>query len=168
MGSGTSQVEGTSGRHVPFSPEPRGCKAPFPRLLPQLRQCGQFPQRAMGDGDVFFGTDGKTHYEVRWNRSWGRVTKNANGSTGWADVLSRSCGGGQTNIRVHRCANNPCTALWVDSKHGYGLPPPIHLQPSDWRPHAVHVSLAAVAAEEAGSAGVEGGGVRRRRRRRRR
>ena len=31
---------------------------------------------------------------------------------------------------------------------------PIHLQPSDWRPHAVHVSPAAVAAEEAGSAGV--------------
>ena len=76
---------------------------------------------------------------------------------GWADVLSRSCGGALWDIKVHVCANNPCGANHPYTKHGLYNPRPIHLQPSDWRPPAAHVSPAAVAAGEAGSAGVENG-----------
>ena len=73
-------------------------------------------------------------------------------------MLSRSCDGALWDIKVHVCANNPCGANHPYTKHGLYNPRPIHLQPSDCRPPAAHVSPVAVAAGEAGSAGVENGG----------
>ena len=53
-------------------------------------------------------------YEVTWHHEWTRVTPRAAGTTGWATVLRStnpklSVG---TVTRIHRCANNPCTAMW--------------------------------------------------------
>lgn len=59
-----------------------------------------------------------------------RVTPNANGSTGWAWVLRSTNGKKRDNqIRVHKCANNPCTADWPANSGKYGkYPPPLHVQ----------------------------------------
>ena len=75
---------------------------------------------------------GKYHFQ--WS-TWAlnaqsRVTSNANGSTGWAWVLRASNGKKFGNqIRVHKCANNPCTADWSANSGKYGkFPPPLHVQ----------------------------------------
>ena len=78
---------------------------------------------------------GKYHFQ--WS-CWAldapaRVTTNRNGSTGWAWVIRSAkhprpaCVGQQ--IRVHKCANNPCTANWPANSGKYGkYPPPLHVQ----------------------------------------
>ena len=112
------------------------------------------------DGKVFYGTDGVTHYQCQWlpNRERKRTYK-VEGTYGAVNVLNRSCGGALWwDIRVHLCAKNPCETDHEHIKHGWHHQKPIHLQPSDWRPPAAHVSPAAVVAGEAGSAGVENGG----------
>jgi hypothetical protein len=66
--------------------------------------------------------------ELEWLAGWQRQTTNKNGTSGWVTVLSVSedckapgveVGG---KLKVHLCANNPCTARHSDSKHG-GFPP---------------------------------------------
>ena len=38
-----------------------------------------------------------------------------------------------SEVRVHACKNNPCTAVWDMSKFGDQIPIAFHLQPSDWQ-----------------------------------
>ena len=109
----------------------------------------------MADGDVFYGTEGTTNYEVILKNHPNRTSKNDNGIIAWADVLSRSCGEALTDIRVHLCAKNPCVAKWQGSKYGR-IPKPIHLQPTEWRPLAGHASPAPAVAVEMDSVVKEG------------
>ena len=78
---------------------------------------------------------GKYHFQwSTWALGAGvRVTSNANGSTGWAWALRASNGKKFGNqIRVHKCANNPCTADWSANSGKYGkFPPPLHVQNSE-------------------------------------
>ena len=69
-------------------------------------------------------------YEVQWHHAWRAVTKNKNGTIGFATILqssseARPIGG---VCRIHLCAHNPCMARWPDSKYGI-VGPPMHLQP---------------------------------------
>ena len=90
-------------------------------------------------GARFHGSDGKAHYEFEWDYSALRPRRNPNGTSGFARVISRSSGGGGLIVgdlgRVHRCAWNPCRAVYPRSKYGY-VGPPLHIQPSDWKPPA--------------------------------
>ena len=78
--------------------------------------------------------DNAGKYHFQWSNwalgSSARVTTNSNGSTGWAWVLRASNGKKFANqIRVHKCANNPCTADWSANSGKYGkYPPPLHVQ----------------------------------------
>ena len=90
-------------------------------------------------GARFHGIDGIAHYEFEWDFSALQPKTNDNGTSGFARVISRSSGGGGLIVgylgRVHRCASNPCRAVYPRSKYGY-LPAPLHIQPSDWKPPA--------------------------------
>ena len=58
-----------------------------------------------------------------------RLTKNSNGTYGWAIVVesSNAIYGPGTHIRVLICAHNPCRVVYSDTKYGpYG--PPVHMQ----------------------------------------
>ena len=68
--------------------------------------------------------DNAGKYHFQWSNwalgSSARVTTNSNGSTGWAWVLRASNGKKFDNqIRVHKCANNPCTADWSANSGKY-------------------------------------------------
>ena len=84
------------------------------------RSCGSF----IGHAD-----DG---YEAKfeWHHGWSRVTRNANGITGWATCLQSTSNALQIGavLRVHLCSNNPCTARHDKAKYG-NYAPPMHLQP---------------------------------------
>ena len=70
-----------------------------------------------------------TVYEWEWHTQWMRTTQNANGTTGWANILHSTklgCEPG-TVLRVHLCKHNPCRAMHPASKYGL-TGPPIHLQ----------------------------------------
>ena len=70
------------------------------------------------------------HYTSEWSKAIRhRVTKNPNGSTGYATVIasSRAEVVVGANIRVHTCAHSPCHAHYSDSKYGL-VGPPIHVQ----------------------------------------
>jgi len=84
-----------------------------------------------------------------------RISKNKNVIIAWADVLSRSCGGTQADVRVHLCAKNPCVANWEGTKYG-SMSKPIHLQPTERRPLAGHASPAPAVAVEMDSVVKEG------------
>ena len=90
-------------------------------------------------GARFHGSDGIAHYEFEWDFSALQPKTNDNGTSGFARVISRSSGGGGLIVgylgRVHRCASNPCRAVYPASKYGY-VGPPLHIQPSDWKPPA--------------------------------
>ena len=90
-------------------------------------------------GARFHGSDGIAHYEFEWDFSALQPNTNDNGTSGFARVISRSSGGGGLIVgylgRVHRCAWNPCRAVYPRSKYGY-VGPPLHIQPSDWKPPA--------------------------------
>ena len=90
-------------------------------------------------GARFHGSDGIAHYEFEWDFSALQPKTNDNGTSGFARVISRSSGGGGLIVgylgRVHRCAWNPCRAVYPRSKYGY-VGPPLHIQPSDWKPPA--------------------------------
>ena len=76
-------------------------------------------------GDCIKLGDDAGKYHFQWS-TWAlnaqaRVTPNANGSTGWAWVLRASNGKKFKNqIRVHKCANNQCTADWSANSGKYG------------------------------------------------
>ena len=85
--------------------------------------------------DVWCGKtlDGHIH-EFRWDSStgMGACTRNHNGMTGWVRVL-RSSGGDMPQgdlRRVHKCAHNPCRAMWPNTQHGIAGPP-THAQEVD-------------------------------------
>ena len=66
---------------------------------------------------------------MQWHHGWSTVTKNPNGTTGWATMLQSSSPKRPigTVRRIHLCAANPCLARWPASKYGvWG--PPLHLQ----------------------------------------
>ena len=80
----------------------------------------------------FLGVDLRDNncYELDWHHAWTRVTKRERGITGWATVLRSTNNAIAVNriIRVHQCANNPCTACWRPSDYG-NFGPPMHVQP---------------------------------------
>ena len=84
--------------------------------------------------DFLYGDDGHQKLEFIWTEEDRRVKKNPNGTTGWAHISRRS-GGVKHDppdlCRVHICRNNPCTAVWPDSKYG-PLGPPIHVRQLEW------------------------------------
>ena len=73
-------------------------------------------------------------YHLQWSKhalgKQVRVTHNVAGSTGWAWVLR--CSNGKRfvdQLRVHKCANLPCTADWRPTSGKYGnYPAPLHVQ----------------------------------------
>ena len=70
--------------------------------------------------------DGNLH-QMQWVTTTCRVTKNPNGSTGFARVCKSDILTGE--VRVHLCSHSPCTARWDPSKYGvYGEPK--HMQPA--------------------------------------
>ena len=85
----------------------------------------------------FYGCDGSTHYEFEWEATGLKPKANANGISGFARVTNRSRGVGGLVTgylgRVHRCAWNPCRAVYPANKYGT-LGPPLHAQPTEWRP----------------------------------
>ena len=80
----------------------------------------------------FVGVDGDgDFYEVEWHHDWARVVPNQNGITGWAKVLQSTNPAKATVgsiLRFHKCAHNPCSAMWPASKYGC-FAPPIHVRP---------------------------------------
>ena len=79
----------------------------------------------------FWARDGDgTYLHLRWEDAFGYRTTNHSGTTGWCNILR--CGGASwetgTWNKFHKCAHNPCTAMWTDSKHGKWLPS-THVQP---------------------------------------
>ena len=112
------------------------------------------------DPDLFHGECASGphagRYTFRWHHSWARVTKNQHGVTGWATIkksaLHTEVG---TIIRVHKCANNPCTAMWSASKYGVcGAPRHVQAYLPDASSAAVAVGSAAVAAGSTSSAAL--------------
>ena len=87
-------------------------------------------------GARFHGSDGIAHYEFEWDFSALQPKTNDNGTSGFARVISRSSGGGGLPVgylgRVHRCAWNPCRAVYPPRKYGH-VGPPLHIQPPDWK-----------------------------------
>ena len=84
--------------------------------------------------DFLYGETAHDKLEFEWNHELSRVKKNHNGTTGWGHIHRRS-GGVKHNppdlSRVHICRNNPCSAVWPESKYGvYGAP--IHVQQLEW------------------------------------
>ena len=79
--------------------------------------CGRDP-----DGDFF---------EIEWHHSWNRVTPRANGITGWG-IVRQSTNVAKAQVgavkRFHKCAQQPCQAMWAPSSYGC-MVMPIHL----WR-----------------------------------
>jgi hypothetical protein len=82
----------------------------------------------------FFGesTDatGNWRYKFQWHHGWNRAVQNQNGKTGWATVLQSTHETTPVDkiIRVHKCAFNPCKAMWANNKYGQ-YAPPLHVQP---------------------------------------
>ena len=87
----------------------------------------------VGRDDSWHGKSLEGHsHELRWDTSMSGITRNHNGSTGWARVI-RSSGGDVPDgscRRVHKCAHSPCEAQWKNSKSGL-QGPPIHVQEVD-------------------------------------
>ena len=79
-------------------------------------------------GTRFQGSDDIAHYEFEWDRSAMQPTPNVNGTSGYARVISRSCGEGGLPVgylgRVHLCAKNPCCAVYRQSKYPAMVGPP--------------------------------------------
>ena len=80
-------------------------------------------------GNRFWGTTDENllcHFEWR-----GHVTRNPNGHTGWARIVESVGGASEVgrDVRVHKCANLPCTARWDNKKYGLQAPP-WHVQPA--------------------------------------
>ena len=106
----------------------------------------------------FYGENGSIHYEFRWDGSALQPKTSVNGTSGFAKVISRSSGSGGLAPgylgRVHLCAWTPCRAVLRTSKYGT-LGPPLHVQASEWRPHAVPAEVAGPAAAVAALAPAE-------------
>ena len=88
---------------------------------------------ANADDDIYVGQDilseGREVYEFQWHHDWNKVTKNKNGTTGWARILQSTnpTKPPGTICRMHQCAYNPCTANWKPVQYG-NYPPPLHVQ----------------------------------------
>ena len=91
------------------------------------------PAVAASNPDEFFGestiADQQGKYELRLHRIWNLPSTNKNGTTGWATVLQTT--NPKLNVddvrRFHKCAFNPCRAVWDRSKYGQ-FSVPIHVQ----------------------------------------
>ena len=74
--------------------------------------------------------NGGGYYEFQWvHKWWGRVTKNPDGTTGWATIIHSTNPACRlrTQCRIHLCAFNPCTAIHPATKYGK-VGPPLHLR----------------------------------------
>ena len=69
------------------------------------------------------------YYEVQWYHGFSRVTKNGDGTTGWATIIHTTnlAVRPRTICRIHLCKHSPCRAVHPASKHG-AVGPPMHLQ----------------------------------------
>lgn len=69
------------------------------------------------------------YYEFQWHHEWMKVTKNPNGTTGWATIIHSTNAAvvPKTVCRIHLCAFNPCKAWHPTSKYGL-VGEPIHLR----------------------------------------
>ena len=98
---------------------------------------------SLGDAVLFGSSTWSIHageYQFKWLPAKGRLTRNENGTTGWANIIHSTnptivCHG---SYRVHLCKHNPCRAWHNDTKYG-GIGPPMHLQevPPPGEPSAV-------------------------------
>ena len=63
--------------------------------------------------------------------------KTVGGKTGYARMCGRSGDDALADvyIKVHCCADEPCTADWSHTQYGREVPPAFHLRPTQWRPH---------------------------------
>ena len=78
------------------------------------------------------------YYEFKWVHeppSFTKVTKNVNGTIGWADVVRTTNPHvkAHSRHRMHRCAFSPCTADHAAAKYG-NVGPPRHAQEVAHRP----------------------------------
>ena len=66
-------------------------------------------------------------YECEWHHTWAQVTKNSNGTSGWATILQSTNAARPkgTVCRIHVCSQYPCTAPEKYSLFGWRM----HLQP---------------------------------------
>ena len=98
-------------------------------ILPLMSSAAKADKNAPFFGECIDAKHGG-RYEVQWHHAWRRVTKNENGTTGFATILQSSSEARPIGAvcRIHLCAHNPCMARWPDSKYGI-VGPPMHLQP---------------------------------------
>ena len=68
-------------------------------------------------------------YQWDWLHEPTKVTKNKGGTTGWGKVFCSSNPDHPAGavLRIHLCANNPCTARWRVSSYGL-VGVPVHMQ----------------------------------------
>ena len=70
------------------------------------------------------------YYAFQWHELWRRVSKNPNGTTGWATIIHSANPVVLPNTvrRIHLCTFNPCQAWWRNASKYGDVGPPIHLQ----------------------------------------
>ena len=91
---------------------------------------------------IFHATDGQNNYQLEWQNGPTKPAINKNGTSGWAKVVCRTythASGPPVDgniFRVHSCAKNPCQAVLAPSTYGL-MGPPLHMQPTAWRPDVV-------------------------------
>ena len=107
----------------------------------------------------FYGFDGTSHYEFKWYFGATQPKRNINGTFGRATIISRDCWTvpDLATIRVHVCASDPCYAVFPDSKYPQG--PPMHVQPTTWRPPASVAGAPGPSAAVAAPAGAAAAAV---------
>ena len=81
------------------------------------------------------------HFVCEWvqnpeTKSYPRKT--VGGKTGYVRICGRSGGEAvpDVNVKVHCCADEPCTADWSHTQYGREVPPGFHFRPTQWRPQA--------------------------------
>ena len=92
------------------------------------------------------------YYEFQWYYGFTKVTKNQNGTTGWATIIhtTNPAVKPRSICRIHLCAQDPCQAWHAASKYGE-VGPPIHLQRVPKRTAVAESSGSQLVAESSGS-----------------
>ena len=82
----------------------------------------------MAEESFWCNDDEGNLHQLKWDRSLAKITKNKNGSTGFARVVSSDSLDG--DVRIHLCSQQPCAARWGYGEYGnQGHGPPMHMQP---------------------------------------
>ena len=101
------------------------------------------PSLVMATEDYVYGSVRDLDFEFQWDPVRAKVFRNDNGTSGFARVTS--CAGGAAAavavgfrighvFRMHHCKHNPCRAAHLPSGLYREFGPPLHVQPSAWRP----------------------------------